>query len=74
MAEICVDCWNKGLEKPDKPSKFLRSWRPELCEECGQYKRVIIRVKMRYIVADRISEFFEDLRYLRQRRLQERQK
>ncbi len=67
MSEICVDCWNKGLEKPDKPSKFIRSWGLELCEECGQYKRVIIRYKMRYIWADRFAELVENMRYLRER-------
>ena len=65
MSEICVDCWNKGLEKPDKPGKFIRSWRLELCEECGQYKRVIIRYKLRYILADRFAELVENVRYLR---------
>lgn len=65
MSEICVDCWNKGLDKPDKPSKFIRSWRPELCEECGQYKKVIIRYKMRYILAYRFMGLVENVRYLR---------
>ena len=64
MSEICVDCWNKGLEKPDKPSKFIRSWGLELCEECGQYKRVIIRYKLRYILADRFTEMVDDLQRL----------
>ena len=68
MSEICVDCWNKELEKPDKPGKFIRSWRPELCEECGQYKRVIIRYKWRYIIADRFLELVENVRYLRNKR------
>ena len=65
MSEICVDCWNKELEKPDKPSKFIRSWGLELCEECGQYKRVIIRYRLHCIIADRFVEMVEDVRYQR---------
>ena len=68
MSEICVDCWNKELEKPDKPSKFIRSWGLELCEECGQYKRVIIRYKLSYIFADRFMELVENVRHLRNKR------
>ncbi len=65
MSEICIDCWNKYMETDDKPKKFLMTRVPELCEDCGQWKPVIIRYKLRYILADRFSEMVEDLRYRR---------
>ncbi len=67
MSEICLDCWNKHKEKPDKPRKFIRSWSPELCEECGQYKHVIIRYKLYYIWADMVMEAVENVRNYRKR-------
>ena len=65
MSEICLDCWNKDMEKPDKAGKFIRSWKPELCESCGEYKRVIVRYRLWYIFADRFMEFVKNLRHLR---------
>ena len=66
MSEICVDCFCKDSNGADNPKKFIISRYPELCEECGQYKRVIIRYKTRYILADRFRELVENLQYLRQ--------
>ncbi len=48
MAEFCVDCWNKIMETNDPPRKFHLSRELELCEECGQWKRVIVTEKLRY--------------------------
>lgn len=42
MAEICLDCWNKLYEKSDSSRKYILSEELELCEECGEYKRVIV--------------------------------
>ena len=44
MAEFCEECWNKinGIE--DGEIAYRLSREPELCEECGEYKRVIIEV------------------------------
>ena len=46
MAEFCLECWNKitGTQEPD--GKFLFSRVPDLCEGCGEWKPVIIRLKM----------------------------
>ena len=65
MSEICVDCWNKVTENNYRKKKFIVSRQPELCEECGQWKPVIIRYKGRYILKDRISDLWEDLQRLR---------
>ncbi len=62
MAEFCVDCWNKIMESNDPPQKFIISRELDLCEECGEWKRVIIRVKGRYLAAERLREFVQDLR------------
>ena len=42
MAEFCLDCWNKINETRDSKWRYVFSWNSDLCEECGQYKRVII--------------------------------
>ena len=42
MAEFCLDCWNKINETKDSKWRYFLSWRKDICEECGKYKRVII--------------------------------
>lgn len=42
MAEFCLDCWNKINKTNDSKWRYALSWDKDLCEECGQYKRVII--------------------------------
>ena len=42
MAEICLDCWNKLNDTNDSKWRYVLSWERDLCEDCGQYKRVII--------------------------------
>jgi len=42
MAEFCLDCWNKINETHDSKWRYAFSWDKDLCEECGQYKRVIV--------------------------------
>lgn len=47
MAEFCLDCWNK-MEHTDfteKEAKLTR--RLELCEGCGEYKRVLTDIPYR---------------------------
>lgn len=56
MAEFCLDCWNKLMGTDDPPGKYILSREPDLCEECGEWKPVIIRIKRRYIVAERLRE------------------
>ena len=42
MAEFCPACWNKlnGIQAP--PEAYIRSFDYELCEGCGQWKRVVV--------------------------------
>ena len=42
MAEFCLDCWNKINERHDAKWRYAMTWHRELCEECGQFKRVIV--------------------------------
>ena len=56
MSELCLDCYNKIMKTHDPRRKFIFSLHRDLCEECGQYKQVIIRVKWRYILKEEFTE------------------
>lgn len=56
MAEFCLDCWNRIVGTKDPPGKYIISREPDLCEECGQWKPVIVRVKWRYIAVEWFCE------------------
>ncbi len=58
MAEFCLDCFNKISGSAYSPRCFHLSKKPELCEECGEWKPVIICVKRRYLVAEWFYERF----------------
>ena len=45
MAEFCLDCWNKLNDSNFTEKEYLISREPDLCEECGEWKPVIIRVR-----------------------------
>ena len=45
MAEFCVDCWNKIMDTSDPKKKFILSRELDLCEECGNYRQVIVAIK-----------------------------
>ncbi len=48
MAEFCLECWNRinGLDEPE--DKYIISDIYELCEGCGELKRIIIIDKKSY--------------------------
>ena len=46
MSEFCLECWNKINESNHRPIRYIFSWRKDLCEECGQYKRVVIAERL----------------------------
>lgn len=52
MAEFCLDCWNKIMGTKDSPRKYVISREPDLCEECGAWKPISVRVKWRYLAAE----------------------
>lgn len=42
MAEFCLDCLRRMDGINYKRSKFIISWERDLCEGCGQGKRVVV--------------------------------
>ena len=46
MAEFCMDCWNKMNETEDSPRRYVLSWELDLCEGCGEYKRVVVAERL----------------------------
>lgn len=46
MAEICLDCWNKLNQTNDSKWRYVLSWELDFCEECEEYKRVIITERL----------------------------
>lgn len=62
MAEFCLECWNKINETQDSHWRYLLSLSKDLCEECGQYKRVIIKELLWSRAERRITEVIEDFR------------
>ena len=45
MAEFCLDCWNKLNKSNFTEKDYVISREPDLCEECGQWKPVIVRAR-----------------------------
>ena len=60
MAEFCLECWNKIMGTQDTECKFVMTRDLELCEECGEWKRVIVVIKTRYL----LKEWFEDIAFV----------
>ena len=55
MAEFCLACWNRINKMNDPPVKYIFTNELELCEGCGEWKRVIITTCSSYYY--RISRF-----------------
>lgn len=64
MSEFCLDCWNKMMNTNDTEKKLILSKDLDLCEECGQYKRVVVAVRKWYIIQ---RKFLDWVDYLRRR-------
>lgn len=41
MADYCFECWNKLNNGTCKRGEYVLSKEVDLCEGCGEYKRVI---------------------------------
>ena len=61
MAEICVECWNKMNETQESKWRYALSWSRELCEECGQYKHVIVAERYWSRAQRTLAEAIENL-------------
>jgi len=58
MAEFCEDCWKEINQYNDIMCKYSLSKECEICEGCGEYKRVVV-VKRRLKFSRRIKVSFE---------------
>jgi len=45
MAEFCLDCFNKMEKSNLKKRDVVLSSEEDLCEGCGEYKRVVMRLR-----------------------------
>ncbi len=45
MSEICVECFKKLTGETDVEERFIISDELDLCEECGEFKYVVIAEK-----------------------------
>ncbi len=50
MAEFCLDCLNKLCGTEDPSWKYVFSRELDLCEECGQWKHVVVRERNNYFL------------------------
>ena len=62
MSELCLECYNKIMETKEPKRKFILSRSRDLCEACGAYKRVIVRMKRSYILMEDISDTIRQYR------------
>ena len=58
MAEFCLDCWNKLNNIEENENKYVISKDLELCEGCGEWKRVIIMERKAYYMYNHMSVVF----------------
>lgn len=50
MSEICLDCLNRICQTEYEPWRYVLSDELDLCEECGQWKRVVVRERNLYFL------------------------
>ncbi len=62
MAEFCLDCWNKVNGTKDSKLRYVLSDELELCEECGQYRKVIVVERLWSRVQRAFGEMIQDLK------------
>ena len=57
MAEFCVSCWNElnGTNYPQEAYVLSRDY--ELCEGCGEYRRVIVSRRRHYSLRRLVNQF-----------------
>ena len=56
MAEFCLECLNRINETQDSPKKYIFSKELDLCEGCGEWKRVVI-VERKYYYLRKLRYF-----------------
>lgn len=63
MAEFCLDCWNKINETQETKRRYVLSRDWDLCEHCGQYKRLIVTERYWSRIQKTLAETIKNLRY-----------
>lgn len=59
MAETCLDCFNKTFGTNHTEKEVVMSDCLELCEDCGEWKRVVICEKSgQWQFSDLLTEMF----------------
>lgn len=48
MAEFCLECWNELNGTNDSEKEYIMSKDLDLCEGCGEWKRVIVAERKIY--------------------------
>ena len=46
MSEYCFHCFNKINEEKESEKRYVMSRELDLCEGCGQYKRVVVKERL----------------------------
>ena len=59
MAEFCLECLNKLNKTNHSKWRYVLSWEKDLCEECGEYKRVVIVERVWSRVYRKLTELIE---------------
>ena len=62
MAEFCLECWKKVNKTHDSKGRYVLSWKKDLCEECGKYKRVIVKERLWSRVQKALAEGIENIK------------
>ncbi len=57
MAEFCPNCWNRIHDTNDPEKIYVLSRDLDLCEGCGQWKHVIVRLRTRYMIKDMLQNW-----------------
>lgn len=66
MAEFCPKCWNEWNQIDNPKEAYVLSWGLELCEGCGQWKRIVIMPRRHWILRYCVAELFRRIsRFLR---------
>lgn len=48
MAELCLDCLNEFTGRKEKKQKYILSKDLDLCDNCGEWKRIVVMTKRAY--------------------------
>ena len=62
MAEFCLECWNKINETNDPARWYVLSRELDFCEECNQWKPVIIRARRFYAWKLALTDLIQETR------------